>query len=869
METHKGRMKLIYIIIGVLISTIAKADSHGGSGLWGHIGYDGEPWVKNASLPYKITKGLYNRHVALWASHGRYYDAKKNRWKWQRPNLFCTNEDLFTQTFVVPYLIPMLENAGAVVFTPRERDWQTDEIIIDNDTPSQGTAYIEAEANGHWTTCAAPGFAFHNGAYLDHENPFSAGTSRQCKTTKSKKRYNIISYQPNFKEEGRYAVYVSYQTVAKSIDDACYTVWHKGEKTTFKVNQRMGGGTWVYLGTFDFDKGSNEFNRIELSSQSKHRRGIVTADAVRFGGGMGNIMRGGTTSGMPRCVEGARYYAQWAGMPYNIYSSKNGTDDYGDDINVRSLMTNYIGGGSPYMPSREGLGVPIELSLAVHSDAGYRTDETSLIGSLAVVTTRFNDGRLNAGISRLASRDFAQTLLSDIKNDIGNTFRSWPIRELRDQNYSETRLPEVPSAIIETLSHQNFNDMRLGLDPKFRFTMARSMYKSILKFVSRSHGDDFVVTPLTPDNFSVSLDDNGKATLSWSPVMDNLEPSARPTAYVVYTAIGSADFDNGTVVGNRTKHSVDLEPGVLYSFRIAALNKGGRSFQSEVLCALYNPYARHKIMIVNGFDRLSSPAVVNRPLGKGFDIDADPGVTLGKTAGWCGRQVSFNTKTAGGEGPGALGYSTGALEGKIIAGNDFDYVRTHAMAIMTTGNYSIVSSSAKAIETGNVSLSGISLIDLAFGLQRSYDGLTYKTFTPQLSSLMKSFTQAGGSLLVSGSYVTSDQTSNAERQAVRELLHCDYGGSYNDKPDVISGMSTDFAFYHSPNATHYAATSPDILQPFGSAFSALTYANGQSAAVAYQGQDYRSFVLGIPFECIRDAGKRKSIMRGLIDFLLK
>ncbi|MCI6118265.1 MAG: xanthan lyase [Prevotella sp.] len=869
METHIGRMRFIYIIIGVIIATIAKADSHGGSGLWGHIDYDGEPWVKNTSLPYKISKGLYNRHVALWASHGRYYDAKKKKWKWQRPNLFCTNEDLFTQTIVVPYLIPMLENAGAVVFTPRERDWQTDEIIIDNDTPSQGTAYVEAEANGHWTTCSSPGFAFHKGTYSDQENPFAAGTVRQCKTTKSKKRYNIISYQPYFQEEGRYAVYVSYQTVAKSIDDACYTVWHKGEKTTFKVNQQMGGGTWVYLGTFDFDKGSNEFNRVELTSQSKHRRGIVTADAVRFGGGMGNIVRGGTTSGMPRCVEGARYYAQWAGMPYNIYSSKNGTDDYGDDINVRSLMTNYVGGGSPYMPSREGLGVPIELSLAIHSDAGYRNDETSLIGSLAVVTTRFNDGRLNAGISRLASRDFAQTLLSNIKNDIGNTFRSWPIRELRDQNYSETRLPEVPSAIIETLSHQNFNDMRLGLDPAFRFTMARSLYKSILKYVNRNHGNDYIVTPLTPDNFSVSLDDNGKATLSWTPVMDNLEPTARPTSYVVYTATGSAGFDNGTVIGNRTNYSVELEPGVLYSFRIAALNKGGRSFLSEVLCALYNPYSRHKIMIVNGFDRLSSPAVVNRPLGKGFDIDADPGVTFGKTAGWCGRQVSFNTKTAGGEGPGALGYSTGELEGKIIAGNDFNYVRTHAMAIMTTGNYSIVSSSAKAIEAGLVSLSGISLIDMAFGLQRSYDGLTYKTFTPQLSSLMKSFTQAGGSLLVSGSYITSDQTSNAERQAVRELLHCDYGGSYTDKPNIVRGMSTDFTFHHSLNATHYAATSPDILQPVGPAFSALTYANGQSAAVAYQGQDYRSIVLGIPFECISDAGKRKAIMRGLIDFLLK
>src|SRR5574344_631093 len=344
-------MRHIIIVIGIVLATLS-SKAQGQKGLWANIDYDGAPWGKNVSWPYKISKGLYNRHIALWARHGRYYDAKKGKWKWQRPNLFSTNEDLFTQTVVVPYLIPMLENAGAVVFTPRERDWQTNEIIIDNDTPRQGTAYVEANARGEWHPTRTPGFAFHQGSYRDNENPFLAGTARQSKATRSKKRYNLISYQPNFPEEGRYAVYVSYQTVKKSVDDASYTVWHKGEKTTFKVNQQMGGGTWVYLGTFDFDKGSSEYNRVELTSQSAHR-GVVTADAVRFGGGMGNIERGGTTSGMPRCLEGARYYAQWAGMPYDIYSTKKGTDDYSDDINVRSLMTNTLGGGSVYMPSRE------------------------------------------------------------------------------------------------------------------------------------------------------------------------------------------------------------------------------------------------------------------------------------------------------------------------------------------------------------------------------------------------------------------------------------------------------------------------------------------------------------------------------------
>lgn len=91
-------------------------------------------------------------------------------------------------------------------------------------------------------------------------------------------------------------------------------VIHQGIATEFTVNQQMGGGTRTYLGTFTFDKGSKIDNCVMLTNQS-HSKGIITADAVRFGGGMGNIARGGTTSGYPRALEGARYAAQWAGAP--------------------------------------------------------------------------------------------------------------------------------------------------------------------------------------------------------------------------------------------------------------------------------------------------------------------------------------------------------------------------------------------------------------------------------------------------------------------------------------------------------------------------------------------------------------------------
>lgn len=85
----------------------------------------------------------------------------------------------------------------------------------------------------------------------------------------------------------------------------------------------MGGGTWVYLGTFDFDYGCNSDNRVVLTNESSYE-GVVTADAVRFGGGMGVVARGGKTSGLPKCLEGSRYYAQWAGAPESVYYAKTG-----------------------------------------------------------------------------------------------------------------------------------------------------------------------------------------------------------------------------------------------------------------------------------------------------------------------------------------------------------------------------------------------------------------------------------------------------------------------------------------------------------------------------------------------------------------
>lgn len=848
-----------------------KSKRDGSQALWGKINYNGRPWVDNASRPIDITHGLYDRHISLWASHGRYYDNKKGFWKWQRPNLFGTTEDLFTQTIVVPFLIPMLENAGAVVFTPRERDWQTDEYIVDNDggLNSSDSQYKEYAESGSWLTAPHEGFKAHSGHYVDHENPFLAGTARMMKASKKSDKA-FVKYQPHFAKEGRYAVYVSYQPLPNSVDDAHYTVFHKGQATEYRVNQQMGGGTWVYLGTFDFDKGDNVYNCVMLTNQSR-MKGIVTADAVRFGGGMGNIERGGAISHYPRCLEGARYYAQWAGAPYTAYGARGGDDDYSDDINTRSKMTNWLAGGSVYVPTLDGKKVPIELSLAIHSDAGYAPNGKDIVGSLAIATTDFNDGRLSSGVSRQASKMFAEQLLSGITRDMTFAYKRWNRRYLWDRNYSETRLPEVPSAIIETLSHQNFPDMALGQDPNVKFTLARSMYKTIVRYINSMHGRSTIIAPLAPRNVSVELTAKNQVQLSWSAQPDEQEPTATPTYYIIYTATGHGGFDNGTKV-NGTSAVMTIEPGETYHFRVTAANRGGESFPSETVSAFSCPNARKTILVINGFHRLATPAVVDNNYQQGFDIDRDPGVSYGLTAGWNGRQQCFDVSRMGHEGPGGLGYGGDELAGHFIAGNDFNYTIAHTDAIASAKQYNVVSCSSEAIEAGKVKLEKYQAVDLILGLEK-YDPNTvkyYKSFPMSMQRRIAAYTQGGGRILVSGAYVGEDMMQEDDATWLSRFMKASYGGTVKtDSLTGVNGLGMQFDFYRTLNPYHYAATHTNVLSPEGNAICAMQYSSGQSAAVAYAGTDYKAFVMGFPFECITDRTTRNKLMQGILNYILQ
>lgn len=829
--------------------------------------YRGAPWVEEVSRPYRATEGLEGRHMTVYASHGRYYKNDMGRWKWQRPCLLCSCEDLLTQTFVVPFLIPMLENAGACVFTPRERDWQKAETIVDNDQPAQGGTYTEKDNKFNWVT-AETGFARRKAYYIEGENPFTDGTARFTQATNKKGSASEIRWTPQLPEDGRYAVYVSYQSSANNVPDARYEVRHKGITSIFHVNQRMGGSTWVYLGTFEFDKDNPQRNYVCLSNLSGYR-GIVSADAVRFGGGMGLIARGDSlqpvTSGVPRYLEGARYNAQWSGMPRSVYSSKNGLNDYSDDINVRSYMTNYLAGGSCYLPSDSGLHVPIELSVAIHSDAGLRNDN-SYIGTLGIYTTDFNDGKLPAGMHRLSSRDLCDRIMTQVDHDLTALYGRWQRRAMFDRNYSETREPQIPSMILEMFSHQNFSDMVKAHDPMFKFNMARAVYKGILKYSAFQHGKSYTVAPLPVKDFFIRLNESEhEMELSWAPQNDPLEASARPSGYIVYTKKGDSGFDNGTYVKSPNL-TIGVERDCMYAFKVAAVNEGGKSFPSETLTAMIAGHPTARILIVDGFQRVAGPQVVETDSTRGFDMNYDPGVPYGKFPGYCGNQLVYGRNGS------AAGMSGNELETQLIAGNSFDGCMTHGEAIMHSGKYSFTSASRGAVENHKIDLKDYHVVDLFLGLQKNdgYSTVAYPTLTPQMVNALQEYTRMRGNLLVSGAYLGRDQRTRESLDFIGNTLKVDaYAPHKMDSAAVISGMNLRFGVYSRLNETHYAVTNADCLMPKNDAYSTLLYAPyNYSAAVAYPGTTYRSIAMGFPFECITEADVRNRIMEAFLNFLL-
>ena len=871
----------------------------------------------------QYSKGLSGNIVAVWPSHGWYFEPYLNRWEWQRARMFHTVEDMYTHSYMIPFIMPMLENAGAYVWDPRERDTHNFGAVVDNDGGHAQRGYHEHNGKKKWKRGEGNGFAYERSEYKDFENPFDEGTYRMADAETDPSKLSTATWDVEMPQDGTYAVYISYKSLPNSAHDAVYTINSLAGSQQFKVDQSMGGGVWVYLGSFQLAKGMNKAV-VSLSNHSADKNAVITADAIKVGGGKGNIVRrvalptpenraiaekNGDTKYLgkegidyqyvgsgdhPWFHLGSRYFLQWSGFPHKVYSTSDGINDYVDDYRSRGEWVNYLAGGSDVLPGKPGLKIPVDVSFCLHTDAGT-TPNDDIIGTLLIYCTTKNGkrfGKYENGTPRELSRQFANIVSTEVVNDIRAKYEpKWTRRGMWDKSYYEARVPEVPALLMELLSHQNFADMKYGLDPQFRFDVSRAIYKGIIKFIAQRDHRDYVIQPLPVNSFAINQLSDNLFMLNWEPTPDPLCANADAKRYIVMEQVGNDGGFKEIDIVDQPFYSAHINDNEIHSFKIIAMNDGGRSFPSETLSVGVAKHSKGTVMVVNDFTRVSAPDWFEDNKLAGFYDNKDHGVPYMEQINYLGSQFEFrrNLEWRDDDAPG-FGACRSNYETRNIAGNTFNYPSIHGAALMKAG-YSFVSSSVKAVENGTIELERYKALDIIMGKQketktgRGAKPSRFKALTSRLMNAVTNYTLGGGNVLLTGAYVASDiwdkeHPAQAEMNFAKNVMGYTWvdgratllGEAYSVPTTLkMSDGMSNLTFYNQLNSDFYAVESPDAIKASDErGATILRYKeNNIPAGIASSRNGYKTVVVGFPFETIKSENERDEFMQRVMNFFEK
>ncbi|MEP6663610.1 MAG: N-acetylmuramoyl-L-alanine amidase, partial [Verrucomicrobiota bacterium] len=772
---------------------------------------------------------LTGRIVFMSCGHGWTYGTAGGGqfWRLQRGVGNLMNEDAGNLDQLNLFALYCF-NAGATVVPFRPIGRQTNEVVLDNVSPSVAFA-------GAWSDTANTSYFYGSPGQVGYR--FTSLAASETATA---------TYTPTIPLAGFYPVYT---WVRHGSDRALqlYRIRHTGGEAQVRIPHYMVGNGWVFLGEYYFNAGSNAANGSVVISnlRSTTNGNVVIADAIRFGNGMGSIDRGGGVSGYPREEECTRYWANagiGVGMPSSLYDS--GSHDESDSWITPSKMSAEMNNGPSKPPGTTNQLDYKRVHISFHSNAadGSARGVTGLITSdptpnqtrlAQICSTEVNSDLLGLGAPPLeipwANR--GSTYSGGYSEIDGSYF-----------NY------EMDATIIEVAFHDNTNDAKLLRDPKARNAVARASYQAVVKYMNEFDTADPV--PLTflpepPNNPRAVAVANG-TTLSWSAPV-NQSGSSSPTNYIIYTSTNGYGFGNPVSVGNVLSYIfTNLATDTDFYFRIVAANAGGQSFPAEVVgCRRSSIPGAPKVLFVNAFTRFDRTQNLLQPTG------------------------AQNYKAPG---------NSGTIERvEPRANNSFDYVVQHGQA-MSAANQAFDSCLRVAVTNGTVKLTNYPIVIWAAGqeLANPIDAVA--------QNLISVFLQNGGGLFVSGSEIAGNlgraSSPAASRTFLQNQLHATLAsdahtnsGSYTVTAPG-AGIFTGMASGTIDNGTNgiYWVKSPEILTPAGvGASAALNYSGGLggAGAIQYDGSagGGRVVYFGFPFETVSVAARRNSYMAAILDFL--
>lgn len=531
-------------------------------------------------------------------------------------------------------------------------------------------------------------------------------------------------------------------------------------------------------------------------------------------------------SGMPRWTEGARYWLMEQGADTTIWDLYEG-DEYKDDMKCRAMWIN-------------SLQEPIDLCLALHTDGQDSGDDSTIVGTLVIYTAKNDSGLfvLRDGRNReLVNRNLADWIQTQVTEDIRYIAPEWTRRQLKEANYCESRVPEVPSLILELLSHKNMADMRYGLDPHFRFVASRAVYKGILRYLN---GKSAVVQPLPVTE--LAIDTNG--LLRWQATPDTIEPTATPTYYMVYIQEDDGEWDIQQVE-NETQLQLDIKRGVRYNYYVVAGNEGGLSFPSPVISSYLAPLtdtpSPFTALIVDGFNEVYGVEWFADSTYAGI-VPGSYACEDGFTCAYIGQQWDYrrNSEWLNDDNCG-WGACYRDHAGQFTIGNTHDYAAQHGR-VLRKMRKSYVSCTAGMLKSYDLQPSAYHLIDYVCGRNRT-------PMTADNRAQIADYLTQGGRLLLS-----TDHFSALDAQWAQEHLHARYHAAKATRNGrVTTPRHRVYQLMLEPNEEQLFTSAPEALMPTDTLAVRMAYYEDMRcpAAVGF----HSTLVYGFPLEAIQDFDK--------------
>ena len=763
---------------------------------------------------------LSGKTLFVSAGHGWTYHTTSSSWATQRDISQGMREDDSNAEIVSYFLIPYLQNAGGTVFSARERDRQENMVIIDD---ADGTAYADSdgiyEESGNWTvTTDSTGYGYGRTDYpiLRDVNPLRSGKYRYANAETGA----WARWTPRIPKDGFYHVYVSYKAGSNRTDAAKYTVKYSGASTEVVVNQQHHGSTWIDLGRFYFRAGmSSENASVTLSGES----GIIIADAIRFGGGMGLIKRGTSTSGKPRWEESATHNVQFMGGESGS-TYHNIENDRDDDVTARSRWAAWEN-EEDYDDS---------LYIAIHSNG---VDDTSVTGlSTWIYSSQkpgvgYESGQAAAGSEELAALvqerilKSVQTLFDPNYKKYGRGIYSAYFGEINPEYNSE-----MPSCLVELAFHTSSSDAAMLKNPKYRDIASRAAYQAIVQYFAQKDGTEAVFLPGSPRNLAAITYNNSKlAVLRWdAPETDeDRYLGDAPEGYIVQTSLDGVSF-NDRVETTLTQEGFvldDYPDGTVLFVRVLAYNKGGVSFPSAVAPIVVSKKKEANILIVDGFERIDN---------------AMPRFNEGSSANH--RYILEHI-------------------------NSFDYARYYAPLLAELG-YSFDFMPRTWIYGSNPIPSQYDAILWFLGEQSTAD----ETFNHEEQEKIAEYLDNGGALFVSGAEIGWDldyKGDDADKTFFNETLNTKYVADESGLYTFFGADDFSVSGWFDDGTYIYQAEYADVLAPFdeNTGKTVIFYDDTQTlgAGVLTNTDSKKVFVLGFPFETVLDDESKKDLLKYVFD----